>query len=671
MRKLWIVLVLMVILLVFPGCGVVETPQLSSNEDDGLINNTATPKVVVESTSTTEPIAEAESIFEKTSCPFDVTEGAEVECGYVLVPEDHNNPTGPNISLAVAVFKDQSNDRKSDPVILLCGGPGEKCLDSAPGLGSLLSTSIGARDLIIFDQRGAGLSEPALECPEWAPTMYDLLDEPDPEVAIRATFDSVMACRDRLLNEGHNLSAYNTVQNAADVNAIRIALGYDQVNLYGGSYGSLLAQATMRDYPQSVRSAILESVWPLEISFIVESSTTVPNAIIQLLEACAGDEKCDAAYPDLQDKLFAMIDRLNAEPVTISVTNPRDGQSYDALLTGNAVLGNLIAVLYQTPLIPTLPQAINDVYNSDYALMTQLTSARLLFFEAVSLGMEYSVVCSEDLIGRTADELLNAREAFPKQLLGSVDPDVWMENNFFAICKNWPVEEADQSVKEPLISDIPTLVLSGEFDPVTPSEFGRLVAGNLTNSTFLEIPGAGHSGETTSACALSVIAGFLDNNMIAPNASCISEMQGIVFDVPSPTAEVLMESYSDENRAFTGLAPAGWQEVAPAYFVRGSTTLDSTTFILEAAQTTAVELLASLAEQLGFDPGLEPVSRAEVGSFTWNFYTFEDLGYPSDLALAEYGEKAYFILLISTPEDHGILYEQVFIPATKAMAPLK
>ena len=125
-------------------------------------------------------------------------------------------------------------------------------------------------------------SEPALECPEFMQALLDLLDERDPDIALRTQFDAWMACRDRLVSEGHNLSAYNTTQNAADVNSIRIALGYDQVNLYGGSYGSLLAQAAMRDYPAGIRSVVLTSVLPLEKSLFVEGSTTIAKAIMMV-----------------------------------------------------------------------------------------------------------------------------------------------------------------------------------------------------------------------------------------------------------------------------------------------------------------------------------------------------------------------------------------------------
>jgi pimeloyl-ACP methyl ester carboxylesterase len=622
-------------------------------------------------TSSSEPSAESNVFFQKGSCPFQVPEGNTVECGFVIVPQDHTNPTGTTIQLSIAVFKNQSKDHPPDPLMLLCGGPGEKCLENAPNYAALLAPILLGRDFIVFDQRGVGLSEPALECPEVVQTAMDLLDEPEPVIALQTNFKSLMACHDRLMNQQYNLAAYNTSQNAADVNAIRIALGYDQVNLYGGSYGSLLAQAVMRDHPEGIRSVVLESVWPLEKSFIVDTTSTVPQAILHLLEACALDEPCNTAFPNLKEVLFEVIDRLDAQPVAITITNPQDGQKYPAILNGNAVLGNLKAALYQTQLIPVIPQAIYDVSNGDYALMIQLTSLKLMFLDAVSIGMQYSTICSDDLIGRSPQEVLKAMAEFPRQLVGSIKPEVWMKYSAFVTCENWLTEIVDPNIKKPLISDIPTLVLSGEYDPVTPPGFGRLVASYLTNSQFYMLPGTGHIGESTQACALRLTAAFLDDPMADLDSSCITDMPNLVFSVPTPTTDIVLEAYTDQPRGFSGLVPAGWQEIAPANLARGNSLLDPAYFVLEAAPISAAELFAGVTGQLGANPGMEPIQSTKLGSFTWDFYTFECQGNPVDLALSEANGKAYFVLLISPIDEHQLLFEQIFLPAIEAMTPLE
>jgi hypothetical protein len=278
-----------------------------------------------------------------------------------------------------------------------------------------------------------------------------------------------------------------------------------------------------------------------------------------------------------------------------------------------------------------------------------------------------SVLCTDDLIGWTPDDLLDIRAASPQQLVGSASPEAVVEYGIFGMCKNWPVEEAAPSVKEPLVSDIPTLVLEGEFDPVTPPEYGQLVASHLTNSYFFEFAGVGHD-VLSNECARTIAGAFVEDPTQAPEAACLAEMAGVVFDLPSGPAVVVLEPFTDTERGFEGLVPAGWQELQPANLARGRSALDPAYFVLEATPGTAAELFALLAWQLALDPGMEPVQRAEIGSFTWDLYAFESQGNPVDLGLAEDGEKAYFVLLVSPADEHEVLYEQLFLPAVEAMA---
>lgn len=148
-------------------------------------------------------------------------------------------------------------------------------------------------------------------------------------------------------------------------------------------------------------------------------------------------------------------------------------------------------------------------------------------------------------------------------------------------------------------------------------------------------------------------------------------MSGVAFDLPGEAPALVLEPFSDEERGFGGLVPAGWQELAPANLARGNSALDPAYFVLEATPGTAAELFAGLAGQLDLDPDLEPVATAEVGHFTWDFYAFERRGNPADLALAEDEEKAYFVFLLSPEDEHDVLYEQLFLPAVEAMAPLE
>ena len=236
---------------------------------------------------------------------------------------------------------------------------------------------------------------------------------------------------------------------------------------------------------------------------------------------------------------------------------------------------NLVTFLYTTAIIPVLPQAIDNVYNGDLALMTQLSSTRLALLDLTSRGMTFSVLCAEDLIDRTPDDLLALMDTLPRQLVTNAEPRTIVDYGIFGICAGWPVAQADRSIKKPLVSDIPTLVLTGELDPVTPPTYGELVAGYLPNGYFFEFPGVGHD-VLGAPCARAIAGAFLADPTQAPDAGCIADMPGVVFDLPTETPEVVLEPFSDADRRFSGLVPVGWEELAPANLARQVTALDPT-----------------------------------------------------------------------------------------------
>ncbi|MEA3441632.1 MAG: alpha/beta fold hydrolase [Chloroflexota bacterium] len=560
MKKVYVLTLAICMLLV--GCGGVsesgepeatDTTKVTQPLTTGSEKVTSGDDVVDEPVASTEvePSRESvpafESSFEESPCPFDVPAGAAVKCGYIEVPQDHNSPTSETFRLAVAVFHDQSADHQEDPVILLTGGPGEKVMHNAGQVAALFGHVHPKRDFIIFDQRGVGLSEPALECPAWVQSLYDVLDEPDPIRAMSLPFDALMQCRDEFVEDGIDLSAFNSQQSAADVDAIRRALGYEQFNLLGGSYGSFLAQAVARAYPDTVRSMVINSVWPLEENFIVSSPLVWEQAALDMLAACEDDPECSQAYPDLQEVLFEVMERLNETPAEIKVVHALTGEEFDVLLTGDRVFSNLVGFLYQTQMIQMLPEAIYDVYNGDYDLMARLQGVHMTLYEALSRGMTYSVLCAEDLIGTTPEDLMANIEAMTVPDSEEVDLETAMEYSIYAICEAWPVEELDPSFKEPLVSDIPSLLLEGELDPVTPTEFAHEVNEHLSDSYLYEFPGVGHDVLVATDCSRQIIGDFIDDPGKAPDAACTADL-GTGFSI----------QYDDPQGLYSLPLPPGW-----------------------------------------------------------------------------------------------------------------
>jgi pimeloyl-ACP methyl ester carboxylesterase len=682
--KLAIVLILLGALLA--GCGdpaeaptetVVPTTVAQPKPTETAVPTTV-PQPEPTETAVPEPVAAGYvPTFEEAPCSFALppseTEGETIRCGYVSVPQERSNPDSPTIRLAIVIFQAQNDFSAPDPVIFLSGGPGEKTVTNAFALSQILAPYRDKRDLIFFDQRGVGLSEPALECPELTESLFDLLAEKDPDVTLRTQYESIMACGDRLVAEGHNLSAYNTAENAADVDDIRQALGYERMNLYGGSYGTLLAQTVMRNHPQHLRSVVLGAVLPAEKSFFVHVPTTIVNAALQLMEACATDQACDGAYPDLQQTLYDTVERLNAEPVPITVTNPLDGESYDTWLTGDAIFGNLVLFLYITDIIPVLPQAIHDVANGDYELMTQLSSTSMALFDALSRGMEFSVLCAEDLIGVTPADYLETRRQIPAPLAGSADPEDVIEYDFFGICEKWPVEQADPAIKQPVVSDIPTLILAGEFDPVTPVVYAEEVADHLSNSYLYAFPGVGHNVLVASSCARDIAGQFLGDPTSEPDANCIAEMPGVVFDLPQPeAAELVLEPITYPAAGLRSIAPTGWERASSSTFVRGENALDSTALIIDALPMSHADFLDLITAQLSLEAPPESIGERETDSFTWTLYAEEVQGVAVDFATAVRDEEETLLVLLQGPAaERDVLYETVFLPVVDSLAAME
>ena len=458
--------------------------------------------------------------YEAAACQFEIPQGQTVECGYLTVPEDRSQSDGPTIRLHVAIFRTQSNDPAPHPIVYLAGGPGQDALEGVPlTFNRLIAPFLANRDFIMFDQRGTGFSKPALDCPEYVDLSYATLNQDLKSGQWEAlTTEAFLACRDRLVREGINLAAYTSAENGADVNDLRQALGYDEWNLLGISYGTKLALTTMRDFPEGIRSVILDSTYPLQVDLYTALPSNADRAFTVLFDGCAADPTCNAAFPQLETAFFQLVEGLNETHVSHPITHPLTGQSFEALLNGDGLIGILFDSLYDTSIIPLLPRIISGARNGNYTALALIQGALLIDLDHSSIGMHFSVQCGEEMHFTTLEEIAAASKAYPQ-----------LRNNFgstadFKICQFWGARKADPIENQPVSSDIPTLVLAGEYDPITPPLWGQLAAENLSSSFSFEFPGVGHGVSTSGACPLQITRAFLDNPTVKPDASCIAQM---------------------------------------------------------------------------------------------------------------------------------------------------
>jgi pimeloyl-ACP methyl ester carboxylesterase len=448
-------------------------------------------------------------VFEPAECQFPKPRGYEVRCGYLTVPEDRSQPTGRQLRLHVAIFPSTGDDPEPDPVVHLVGGPGGSLLDDAAAYLSRGGSEIlRKRDYIMFNQRGTHYAEPFLACPGRTEFQWELAGQGLAlEERNQAEVGFLLDCQDDLLSQGINLSAYNSAENAADVNDLRIALGYEQVNLYGISYGSRLALTVMRDYPQGIRSAILDGVLPPQANLNQDIALNAYRALNAVFEDCEADPGCGQAHPDLESVFQEVVDRFNTNPVTIQFDEG------PVTVDGYAFVYAIFQLLYSPTAIPWIPYIIDEASHGSYpeasifAVPDRTTRAP---------GMRYSVWCREEAAFESQDEAFALAAELPS-VFGSLFAGAYD----WDVCSSWNAGIADPIENEAVVSDIPALVLSGRYDPVTPPAWGRMAAETLRNSFNYELSITAHGAMRSNSCALEIGLQFLDDPVTEPDVFCL------------------------------------------------------------------------------------------------------------------------------------------------------
>ncbi len=461
--------------------------------------------------------------FEYGPCPFAVPGYLRVDCGTLVVPEDRSRPDSGIVQLAVAVVRAPGPNPLPDPVVYLSGGPGSPALKDAVSFSQAWRSYIGNRDFVVFDQRGTGYSQPSLVCPE----INDVGDEVialnlNGPAKVQSEAGALRACADRLMARGVDLSAYNSAASAADMHDLRKALGYEQWNLFGISYGTRLALTAMRDYPQDIRSVVLDSVYPPQVNLFTALPPTIDRAFSRIFDNCAASATCSAAHPDLESTFYSLVARLNAEPISIQVRHPRTGASVPTDIDGNDLIDILFRTTYRTGELAGLPGFISDTASGNYATLSRLESDRLgrMFGSSFSQGMYFAVECSEEISFTTLEDMRAAAGAYPR-LAPFFSGVMEFTPHVYELCAHFGIGTPDARENEPVVSDIPALLFAGEYDPITPPFWASVAAETLSTSYAYEFPGTGHAVISRGSCPGGMMRAFLDRPWQAPDSSCI------------------------------------------------------------------------------------------------------------------------------------------------------
>lgn len=450
-----------------------------------------------------EPAYEAE--LRDRNCPFSSPPGRSADCYTLFVPVDREDLQAGAVALPVAVLH-PAGEPSRPPTLYLHGGPGGDAFDNAAAFFDNPEAEDG--DFIVFDQRGGGEALPNLDCPEveaaWIET-FTTVASPEQELAV---FDTAhAACRDRLAAET-KLSAFNSASNADDIEDLRVALGHEQWNLFGVSYGTRVALEVMRRHPEGIRAVVLDSVYPPQAAGVGWMRGNAETAIDRLIDGCLEEEFCAASFPDLETNWESALANLDAEPFTTSVTDTM-GVPHELSITSSDLYAGLFNALYDAELIPLVPLLIFQAGQGNLGFLEDLAAQSLPLLTALAEGARLSIDCVD------GGALLDAAELDEAYAANPVHATLYAG---FALphCATWGVEGGPVEATEAVVSDIPTLILAGEFDPVTPVSQAEQAAETLGDAELYEFPGLGHAVTFASGCAASMAQEFTRDLSVDP-----------------------------------------------------------------------------------------------------------------------------------------------------------
>jgi len=432
----------------------------------------------------------------------------EAQCGTLSVPEDRARPEGRKLSLAIAwVPAGDNGDVAADPVFMLAGGPGQSARDSYPQVAQAFADALKHRNVVLVDQRGTGGSN-LLSC-ERDGAGADEDEDESPAAATAFAQRCVEA-----LSKKADLRFYTTTDAVADLDDVRKALGVAQLNLVGISYGTRVAQQYAMRHPASTRSIVLDSVAPNSLGLGNIFARNLDQALALQFAQCTESPACKDRVGDARAELSTLMATLRAKPPMVRYRDGGTGEWREDVLTPERIAGMVRMYAYMPLAATVLPVLIHDANQGHYenlAALSRMMSAEMK--DAMAMGMQLSVLCAED-----AGSMV-ARPDDAGTLLGSD-----LTEAMAAMCKVWPKGAVPADFHQPLATDVPALVLEGEFDPVTPPRYGEEVARPLKNGRLLVLRGQGHN-VIGVGCMPKLFAQFLqDANAKALDAKCLDNL---------------------------------------------------------------------------------------------------------------------------------------------------
>jgi pimeloyl-ACP methyl ester carboxylesterase len=438
----------------------------------------------------------------------------KAECGKLKVYEDQVNQTGRQIELNIAVIPAISRSPAPDPIFFLAGGPGEAATQSYPSISSAFQLINQKRAIVLVDQRGTGGSN-YLTCAGFT-------DAQEAEISdTQAVQSELKKCLAELNGDP---TLYTTSIAMIDLDQVRQALGYEKINLYGASYGTRAALAYVRQFPEHVRSIILDGIVPPNWILGPSVPENAQRALDMLFTRCAADAECQAAFPNLEAEFNDLLKQVTEKPIQVSLIHPISGEPTKFTLDRDTFVNLIHTTTYTAESAALLPLMIHTAHErGDFTQFAALALSNYdSFSNSLSPGMRFSILCAEDVP-------YFAQEEPTSGYLGD-----FFSRTFETICKTWPQAQIPADFKQPVSSTVPALLLSGEADPVTPPANGELAAQSLPNSMQIVVPDQGHV-VIYRGCIPKIAAKFIDNGSTEDlDTACVQDIKPMpIFTSPN------------------------------------------------------------------------------------------------------------------------------------------
>jgi pimeloyl-ACP methyl ester carboxylesterase len=444
-------------------------------------------------------------------------ERVAARCGTFEVPEDHARPEGRKLSLRVAVVEAEASGKEPDPVFFLAGGPGQAATEVYAAVAPALARVNRRRDVVLVDQRGTGGSA-RLSCP--------IFDDPsDVDRSPDEEDRDVIACGRALAGKA-DLAQYGSEAFARDLDLVRAAVGAEQLNVVGGSYGTRAALVYARLFPSRVRTLVLDGVAPLAMAVGAWFERDAARALSLAFARCAADAACHAAFPAPADDLASLLLRLDARKVEVHFRDPHSGAPRTYEMGGDQVRQLVLFLAYEPETVSLIPALVKEALAGDLSPLAALgAAAGRTVQSSMSRPLQLAVVCAED-------EPWYPEGPPPPGPFGDV-----VRRAFRRACARFPHGTVPASFREPVRSDAPTLLLSGEADPVTPPSWAAEAARTLPRARQLTLAGQGH-GTLGRGCMPRVVAEFIDQGTVEKlDVACLERVkpQPFFLDLAGPT----------------------------------------------------------------------------------------------------------------------------------------